>query len=133
MIDLVMNYRAGLKAMAAVTAIALACGGLGLLYAHLVRVPFSYQVEARFETLPDDDKALKSWIKEQPGVVPHTVWIGRFGPDKKLLSIMFIQVRNGAGKPPFPNLGAVCKELGYASPDGPLRDATDRGRVYTDP
>jgi hypothetical protein len=80
--------------------------------------------------MPANDKALTEWLRSQPGVVPHTVAIGRFDGGK-LLYVGFIQSRNLAGKPPFPDLNGHVGGLGYAESDGPFRDAADRSRTIT--
>ena len=103
-------------------------------YYGLLAIPASvgYCLEARFETLPPDDKRLKAWVQSQSGVVPHTVWISRFDPDRKLLGITFIQVRNGFGQPPLPDVDGACETLGYANPDGPFRDCADPHKTFRD-
>jgi hypothetical protein len=85
-----------------------------------------YCVEARFVTAPADDRALCRWLKVQPGVVPHTVAIGREGPDKQVLRVMFIQSRNLAGNPPFPDLATGCRVHGYDGPEFTFRNSDDR-------
>jgi hypothetical protein len=95
-----------------------------------VHAPWSYVVESRFEKMPPNDKALTEWLRSQPGVVPHTVSIGRF-EDGKLLYVGFVQCRNMAGQPPFPDLEGHVGSLGYAHSDGPFRDAADRSRTIT--
>ena len=108
----------------------------GLLYAiwgvfcHNVHASLVYVAEARFEKMPPTDKALIEWLRAQPGVVPHTVAVGRF-EGGKLLYMSFIQVRHLAGQPPFPDLDGHVGELGYAESDGPFRDAADRSRTIT--
>jgi hypothetical protein len=108
----------------------------GLLYAiwavvcHNVHASFVYVVEARFEKMPPDDKALIEWLRSQPGIVSHTVAIGRF-EDGKLLYILFIQSRSLSGRPPFPDLNGNVGRLGYMESDGPFRDAEDRSRTIT--
>jgi hypothetical protein len=69
-----------------------------------------YGVEARFDALPKSDNEFALWLKDQPGIVPHTVHTKRSG---KKLEVTFIQVRNGLGQPRFPKLEAKTKELGY--------------------
>jgi len=77
--------------------------------------------------MPPTDKPLVEWLRSQPGVVSHTVAVGRF-KDDKLLCVGFIQSRNLAGQPPFPDLDGQTPRLGYAGADGPFRDAADRSR-----
>jgi hypothetical protein len=106
----------------------------GLLFAmwtvfcHNVHASFGYVVEARFEKMPPSDRALIEWLRCQPGIVPHTVAIGRFD-DGKLLYVTFIQSRSLAGQPPFPDLNGQITCFGYTGSDGPFRDAADRSRV----
>jgi hypothetical protein len=126
-----MTRRTWLTATGVLTAIVLACWGLWTLFTHKVHVSWSNHLEAHFEVLPDDDTELRAWLRGQPGVVPHTVWTGRFGEDKKLLSVAFIQARNLAGRPPLPNLDAACKKLGYVNPDGPFHFPSEE-RTHTD-
>jgi hypothetical protein len=96
-----------------------------------VHVSLIYCVEARFDTMPPNDKALADWLRSQPGVVPHTVAIGRFEQGGKLLYVRFLQSRNMAGEPPFPDLDGRVSALAYAESDGPFRDASDRSRAIT--
>jgi hypothetical protein len=91
-----------------------------------IHVSLIYCVEARFAALPPDDTPLREWLKTQPGVVPHTVGVTRGGSDGKLLKVVFLQSRNLAGNPPFPDLEAVCVTLGYGGPDAPFRGCADR-------
>jgi hypothetical protein len=66
-------------------------------------------------------------VAEGPaGVVPRTVFVCREGPDRRLLAVTFIQSRNLAGSPPFPDLNGQCQALGYGSPESRFRDAQDR-------
>ncbi len=103
------------------------------VFTHTVHASMGYCLEARFETLPPDDEPLKAWLRAQPGIVPHTVAVGRFDPDEKLLVVMFTQVRNLANEPPLPDLDAACQRLGYGQPDGRFRDSEDRERVFPYP
>ncbi len=106
----------------------------GILFAiytvirHTVHVSGSYVVEARFEQMPSDDSAFTDWLRSQPGVVPHTVSVGRFEEGDKLLYVSFIQSRSVAGEPPFPDLEGAARRLGYMEPDGPFRDSEDCNR-----
>jgi hypothetical protein len=90
-----------------------------------MHVSVGYCVEARFETAPPDDKELCRWLTAQPRMVPGQVLIGREGPDKQVLRVMFIRTPNLAGDPPFPDLAGACRTLGYAGPEFTFRDATD--------
>jgi hypothetical protein len=127
-----MPYKRCLMAVALVAGVILSCGGAYYWFTHAVHASLIYELEARFETLPPDDKALKAWIQTQPGVVSHTVSTSRFDPDRKLIAVMFVQVRNLAGDPPIPDLNAACARFGYASPGGPFRDAKSRDRVFSE-
>jgi len=91
---------------------------------------WGYCLEAKFESLPPNDKALKKWLQDQPGIVPRLVAIGRFDPDKKLLCVTFVQVRNLAGRAPIPDVDAACERLGYLKPNGPFRDCIDRNKSF---
>lgn len=99
----------------------LLCAGAYTALMHLVPASIGYCLEARFESLPESDDGLQKWLQRQPGVVSHTVFIHRFGLDEKLVSIIFTQVRTGAGNPALPSIDAECQRLGYARPDGPFR------------
>jgi hypothetical protein len=109
---------------------------LGVVYAvwqvfcHNVHASLVYVVEARFEKMPPNDKALIEWLRSQPGVIPHLVAIGRFD-DGKLLYVSFIMSRSLAGQPPFPDLNGQVSSLGYIDSDGPFRDSADRTRSIT--
>jgi hypothetical protein len=83
-----------------------------------LHVSLIYRVEARFTSLPADDRGLCRWLKAQPGVVPHSVSVCRQGPDGKLVVASFIQSRTLSREPPFPDLDGGCAALGYAA-DGP--------------
>jgi len=115
-------------------ALAAAAIVFGLLYAawalYIAKIPidWGYIVEARFEKMPPNDKALIEWLRAQPGVVPIAVAVGRF-EGGKLLYISFIQTRRADGQPPFPDLNGNIGRLGYTGSDGPFRDAADRSRV----
>jgi hypothetical protein len=100
-------------------------------YRHNVFVSWSYCVEARFDKMPPNDKALIDWLRSQPGVVPHTVAIGRFEEGGRLVFVGFIQSRNLAGEPPFPDLNGQVKNLGYTGSDGAFHDSVDRTRTIT--
>ena len=73
-------------------------------FEHSVKHSFSYCVEAEFGELPDDDQLLTEWLRAQVGVVPHTVFVRRFGENGRLLETGFIQVRTATGDPAFPVL-----------------------------
>jgi hypothetical protein len=95
---------------------------------HWVHASCGYCVEARFGSLPPDDEPLREWLRAQPGVVPDTVSVRRFGRGGRRLEIVFIHVRNLAGEPPLPDLNARCAGVGYAKPDAPFRDCEDLDR-----
>jgi hypothetical protein len=103
-----------------------ACAGAYYWFRATAHVSISYCVEAQFTALPADDKALSAWLANQPGVVAHTVHIGRHGVGGRLLKVGFIQVRNLLGQPPFPDLESRAPDLGYEGLDGPFRDCVDR-------
>jgi hypothetical protein len=86
----------------------------------------SYCVEARFETLPPDDKALSRWLQAQPYVVAHTVWVTRSDRDPGLGSVGFFLSGPLRKHRPLPDLDGQCSELGYKGADGPFRDCKDR-------
>jgi len=84
--------------------------GIVLVLRHQVYASFGYHVQAAVDTWPSDDEALREWLLQQPGVVKHTLRIDRSEQD---LEIFFIQSRNLAGDPPFPDLDPRCRMLGY--------------------
>jgi len=98
------------------------------LFRKNVYVSLGYCVEARFSSLPPNDKELCEWLKSQPGVVRHTVWISREGADRKLLKVGFIMSQNLYREPPFPDLGNRCKLLGYAGNDSGFKDSQERSQ-----
>lgn len=106
--------------------IVIAVAPLAWIAAKNLYASFGYVVEARFSEMPTNDNSLVEWIRSQPGVVRHTVHIGRF--ESNLLYVTFIQSQNLLGEPPFPNLDAGAKSLGYRGADGPFRDSKDRSR-----
>jgi hypothetical protein len=101
------------------------------VFCHNVHASLGYVVEARFEKMPLNDKALMEWLRSQPGVIPHLVAIGRF-EDGKLLYVSFTMSRSLAGQPPFPDLNGHVSSFGYTGSDGPFRDSADRSRGITD-
>ena len=77
---------------------------------------FGYAVESQFAQLPADDSQLTAWIQSRPGIVAHTVHVERVGENEKTIRVFFIQSRNLAGEPPFPDLDGACSRFGYSSP-----------------
>lgn len=117
-----MKSRRWVIAIAAV-AVVLILGGIQVVRKTL-RASIGYTVESRFARLPsDDDDRLTTWIQSQPGIVGHTVHVERVGGDGKTIRIFFIQSRNLAGDPPFPDLDGACDRLGYSSPVFKFRDS----------
>ncbi|MFO0805732.1 MAG: hypothetical protein U0791_21730 [Gemmataceae bacterium] len=97
-----------------VATIVLVAGYFGLREAAgYLPVSFGYCVEAEFESLPPDDRALESWMNEQPGVLPKMMCRG--GPENKSLRIMFIHARRIRERPV--NLDEACARLGYVPKD----------------
>jgi hypothetical protein len=127
------NWRCLLVVLSSALLIVALCGGGWQVARHTLRASLIASVESRFETLPPDDKRLRAWLLAQPGVVPDRAWVGRFGPDKKVVGVMFIQVRTLAGDPPFPNLDDACRALGYDGQNGPFRDCEDKERSFSEP
>ena len=86
---------------------------VGVIFAGLLSIPAScsYQVTAMAKTLPPDENAFESWIKNQPGVVDHTVNVHR--TDSNKITITFIMTRNGWGYPRFPDLETASAGFGY--------------------
>jgi hypothetical protein len=109
----------------------LLAGGWGAysLFCRVVHVSWGYCVEARFEQMPPNDTELVKWLRRQPGVVPHTVAVGRFEQGECLLYVSFIQSRSLAGKPAFPDLDHCVGQFGYGGADDPFRDSADRTRT----
>jgi hypothetical protein len=105
--------------------------GMWEVFCHNVHASLGYVVEARFEKMPPNDKALMEWLRSQPGVIPRLVAIGRF-EDGKLLYVSFTMSRSLAGHPPFPDLNGQVSSMGYTGSDGPFRDSADRSRSITD-
>jgi hypothetical protein len=83
------------------------------LVAKSLRVGYVYSVESTIYAAPGDDQAFTSWLKAQPGIVPHTAGITRTDSRPPKLVVIFIMVRNGWGYPPFPDLESKARELGY--------------------
>src|SRR5437762_9351799 len=88
-----------LRLLVPVLAIVFAVVGGCYLFSLTVHASFLHCLEARFETLPPNDKQLKAWLEAQPGVVPKKAFVSRFDPDRKVVGVMFIHVRNMAGQP----------------------------------
>lgn len=99
--------------------IPLACMGL-------ISIPQSkiYRVQCTCLSLPADDGALQDWLAEQPGVLSRTVHIQRSEANQVSISIMM--ARDVWDQPPFPDLEAKCKELGYDLGDGRFEDVRRR-------
>ncbi len=79
----------------------------------------SYVVAAEYRQLPESDEALLEWIRQQPGVISHTVRARRTG---ERLEIGFMQSQNLFGKPAFPPLETTAASLGYAPEDAVFID-----------
>ena len=109
------------------TLVALGVAAWGGLRSTL-NVSWIYSVEARFEKMPASDHALLMWLRAQPGIIAHTVSVDRLD-DGTQLRVTFLQVRNLAGEPPFPDLDGRVGSMGYAQPDGPFRDSVDPHRA----
>jgi hypothetical protein len=80
----------------------------------------SYGMRSEFSSLPGNDKALETWLKGQPGVA--RVGINR---NDKVIEVFIIQVRNGRGEPPLPDLDEACAALGYAGQVSPFTHFRD--------
>jgi hypothetical protein len=102
--------------------------GVWLLFTHNVYASLSYCVEIEFGQMPPNDDALVEWLKVQPGIVPPTVQVRRFGANGTELEVGFIQQRTLADDPPFPDLDQQCTALGYAQPKGKFVDCKNRYR-----
>jgi hypothetical protein len=80
---------------------------------------FGCNLIADFEAMPANDGELTAWLRVQPGVVPDSLHVFR---KRQSLIVVFLIDRNLQGRPAVPDLGAKCKTLGYAGPDGTFRD-----------
>lgn len=105
--------------------------GVWFWLTHYLSLAASYCVEARFSHPAADDRPLAGWLRDQAGVLPHTVCVSREGVDGQTVRITFMQVRTAAGSPPLPGLEGACRALGYAGPAGPFLDCKDRYAVQT--
>src|SRR5262249_32657727 len=116
----------GFLIVASVLCLLAAAAWVGLRF---IPASFGYAVEAElvsFASLPADDHRLEEWLRAQPGVVPHTVHVRREpARHPNRLVVIFTMVRDGWGRPPFPDLEAACDELGYAGRVGRFRDYID--------
>lgn len=95
---------------------------LTAVWAGLKSIPVSllYWVETEFQELPENDDALTAWLAAQPGVI-HA-FVGQRKGEPNTLVVSFGMARTGWG-PPFPDLEAKCRELGYRGPTGLFRDS----------
>jgi hypothetical protein len=69
-----------------------------------------YCIEAEASGQSMDDGKLAEWLGMQPGGVAHTVHIRRV---EGRLQITFLQSRNLAGEPAYPNLEQAAASFGY--------------------
>jgi hypothetical protein len=89
---------------------------------HFIPASVGYTVEAEFASLPADDHELEAWLKTEPGVVPHTVYVWRKKAAPKVVVVDFTMVKSEWGSPPFPDLEAACERLGYRGRVGKFKD-----------
>jgi hypothetical protein len=61
----------------------------------------------------DEPSHEPKWLRNQPGVVAHTVQTRRCGVDFHDLKITVIQVRTAASKPAFPLIDQYSALFGY--------------------
>lgn len=80
-----------------------------------------YSVEADFKSMPANDHEFMAWLRNQPGVVPHTVHIDR--RKGTALIVTFVMSRNLSGLPEFPDLEQKSKALGYLGRNIAFRDS----------
>jgi hypothetical protein len=78
-----------------------------------IRVSRSYTVHASYLKMPANDTMLANWLKNQPGVVAHTVHIDRKG---KIIYVTFVKSDTISQAIPFPDLSSACDQYGYAPP-----------------
>jgi hypothetical protein len=88
----------------------IALAGVGFWLRYTIKASCGYDVQANYDAMPADDKALETWIKTQPGVVEHTVLVQRDGHQ---LVAYFIMAQDLSGRPTFPDLDQACATLGY--------------------
>ena len=86
-----------------------------LIGRHYVYASMGYSMFDHFSQMPSDDNQLVAWLKQQPGVVEHTVHVERQGDS---LHVIFIQVRNMARHPSLPLLDERVIQLGYQGGQG---------------
>lgn len=110
-----------LRTMFVVMTVVAMLGGGCFAFTSFVQVSVGYSIETDFENMPENDRALKAWLRDQPGVVPRTVHVAR--PSGKNLFVNFIMSRNLRGQPGVPDLDAACGKLGYGGPVGAFRDS----------
>ena len=112
-----------MKKRIAITALLVLCV-VSVAIAALAFVPASrvYCVESTFTTAPNDDALLVTWLKNQPGVVEHTVHVDRTNSQPPKLVLTFIIVQNSWLRPPFPDVEARAAELGYSFDSNGFRD-----------
>ena len=84
------NHLRILIILLAVAGVLLAVAGLGTISASRV-----YCVETELSAAPDDDTALEFWLRNQPGVVQHTVRVDRVTTDRPKLVLTLMMVQNG--------------------------------------
>jgi hypothetical protein len=82
-------------------------------WAGLKTLPASigYEVEADFRSMPKGDEALTKHLLAEPGMT--RVVVGTRAGEPNTLVVIFVIVRNSWGRPPLPDIDAICRELGY--------------------
>ena len=71
----------------------------------------SYSVTAAGLEMPQLDRELESWLKDQPGVIANSVSIKRNFNNNLNISLEMSQ--SIFGLPKFPDVDAKCSEMGY--------------------
>jgi len=100
-----------LKGFVVLVAVAAILMGCWLAFASWFRKEMSYAGKATFAAMPPNDHDLRSWLREQPGVVGTSVGTSR--PNATTLIVAFSMSRSLRGDPKLPDLDEECKSLGY--------------------
>src|SRR5262245_9183405 len=110
----------GLRRVLNALSILAVLGAGGLWFISRLPVSYGCDMETEFESVPPDDKALNTWLMEQPGMISPAIMREQVGERWKI-RIGSIMSGNCFGQPAVPPFDDKVAELGYRNPSGPFR------------